>query len=393
MNQIDAKTLRAIMPNLSSKKAAEYVPFLNEAMEEFGITNEARAAAFLAQLAHESSELSRWTENLNYSAKRLGEVFPKYFRGVNVAEYAGKPSKIASRVYASRMGNGNEASGEGYKYRGRSPMQLTGKDNYKAAGKALGLDLVGNPDLAADVEVGFRIAGWFWKKNGLNGLADKLQFREITKRINGGYNGLADRQKFYDRALKVIPSDFDLDVPEIKALVADIPEDFDETPVEEVDASIEESKPEEKPVEKPAEQPVQQTANQQASVTITPSNAIGVPPVAPVSSGRVKRLYTTVLSAIAGVGITIGQAFGWVTTNFERFKTPIIIIGIIVGIYLIGQYVMDYKREQAAVELTKKQMDIAADRSKDNVILTPAVTGAANVQRLREETTPPSVTT
>lgn len=200
--------LGQIMPNLPADKRALYIAPLQAAMNEFGINTYLREAAFLAQLAHESMELKAWSENLNYSAQGLLKVFPKYFKTSALANaYARQPQKIASRVYASRMGNGDEASGEGWKYRGRGPIQLTGKSNYTAYGQTLSLDLVGNPDSVATPEVGFRVAAAFWNSNGLNALADRQDFVGITRKINGGTNGLDDRTRFYNRAKQVLSRD------------------------------------------------------------------------------------------------------------------------------------------------------------------------------------------
>lgn len=217
MNQ---EQLKAICLTLPAQSARVYLPFLVAAMIEFGITTRKRATAFLAQLGHESIDLKAWSENLNYSASGLLRIFPRYFNQTQATEYARSPQRIANRVYANRMGNGNEFSGDGYKYRGRSPTHLTGKDNYARAGRALGLPLVEQPELAERAEIGFRIAGWFWKSNGLNELADGLtgsgdaadiaQFDKLTRRINGGQNGQADRRQRYQRARRELPADYAL---------------------------------------------------------------------------------------------------------------------------------------------------------------------------------------
>lgn len=166
--------LRKVMPNLPAAKRADYLPFIQEAMAEFDITTYLREAAFLAQLAHESAEL-RYMEEIASGA-----------------------------AYEGRAKLGNTQPGDGKRYKGRGPIQLTGRANYTKYGQLLGLDLVNNPTVAATKEVGFRIAGQFWKLNGLNELADAQNFKLITKRINGGYNGLDDRIKYYERAKKVL---------------------------------------------------------------------------------------------------------------------------------------------------------------------------------------------
>lgn len=197
--------LTKIMPNLNKATAEEYLPFINAAMLEFQINTPLRAAAWLAQLAHESGELKIFTENLNYSANGLKSTFKKYFSNdAKATQYARKPEQIANCVYANRNGNGNESSGDGWKYRGRSPIQLTGKENYTEYGKKLNVDLVNNPDLAAQPEVGFRIAGAFWDNRNLNSYADKSDFKVITYRINGGYNHLDERTAYYKKALSVL---------------------------------------------------------------------------------------------------------------------------------------------------------------------------------------------
>ncbi len=166
--------LRQIMPNCPATKRADYLPFIQQAMAEFNVTSYLRETAFLAQLAHESGEL-RYMEEIASGA-----------------------------AYEGRRDLGNTQPGDGKRYKGRGPIQLTGRANYTKYGGLLGLDLVNNPTIAATKEVGFRIAAQFWKLNGLNELADQQQFKAITKRINGGYNGLDDRLKYYQRAQNVM---------------------------------------------------------------------------------------------------------------------------------------------------------------------------------------------
>ena len=161
----------------------------------FGIDNPLRRAHFLAQVAHESGHFKRLVENLNYSAKGLLATWPSRFTKAIAAVYARKPERIANLVYANRMGNGSEASGEGWRYRGRGWIQLTGKSNYAAYSERLFGDdrLVRDPDMAAQPDVAAKLAGSYWQVNGLNELADKEDLTGITRRINGGLNGLADR--------------------------------------------------------------------------------------------------------------------------------------------------------------------------------------------------------
>lgn len=168
----------------------------------FGITTPLRLAHFLSQCGHESGGFRATQENLNYSAKGLCGIFRKYFPSVTVAmQYERKPEKIANRVYASRMGNGNEASGEGWKYRGRGYIQLTGKENYKAFDATVPEDITSNPDLVA-TKYALASAAFFFKKNGLWAIcdrgADMGTVTAVTKRVNGGTIGLADRQKHFN---------------------------------------------------------------------------------------------------------------------------------------------------------------------------------------------------
>ena len=177
--------------------AAKWLDPLNHAMAEFGITTPARARMFLAQLAHESAGFAITEESLFYrGAERLRAVWPSRFGGKSDAElarYLKNPHALASNVYASRMGNGDEASGDGWRYRGRGLIQLTGFNNYLAAAIALGIDFVVDPDAVADPDVAARVAAWFWTSTGCNALADAGDFLGTTKRINGGTVGHDDR--------------------------------------------------------------------------------------------------------------------------------------------------------------------------------------------------------
>lgn len=164
--------------------------------EKFNINTPLRLAHFLAQCAHESAEFTALQEKLNYSAVRLKQVFPKYFPDNLADSYARQPEKIASRIYGNRMGNGDEASGEGYQYRGRGYIQLTGKDNYRAFAQTVSDDILNNSDLVA-TKYPLLSAAWFWNTRSLNLLADQGSGDEvvtnITKKVNGGLNGLDDR--------------------------------------------------------------------------------------------------------------------------------------------------------------------------------------------------------
>jgi putative chitinase len=177
------------------------IQMIPDTAAKFQINTPLRLAHFLAQCGHESGGFRVTQENLNYSAKGLAGIFKKYFPTEAAATpYARNPQKIANKVYANRMANGSEASGDGYKFRGRGYIQLTGRDNYTQFGKAIGEDMAANPD-AVSSKYALLSAAWFWSKNGLNKLADvgstDATVTSITKRVNGGTIGLADRIKHF----------------------------------------------------------------------------------------------------------------------------------------------------------------------------------------------------
>jgi putative chitinase len=181
--------------------ADKWLDSLNATAERFDINTPDRIAGFLSQIAHESAGFSATRENLNYSAEALMRVWPSRFNAGNVAEYARNPQKIANKAYCDRMGNGPESSDDGWKYRGKGLIQLTGKDNYQRFSDATGVDAVENPELLAEPELAALSAGWFWSTNGLNALADAKDVVGMTKRINGGTHGLDDRQAKYAAVL------------------------------------------------------------------------------------------------------------------------------------------------------------------------------------------------
>jgi len=181
----------------------KFVEDLNAVMEFYEINNKQRISMFLAQVGHESGGLRTIKENLNYSADRLKVIFPKYFRGVDTAPFAKNPQKIANRVYASRMGNGDEASGDGYRYCGRGLIQLTGKSNYQAFAQDMNMSLEEATEWMNTEEGAAWSAGWFWDSRELNQYADKGDILTVTKKINGGTIGLEDRKSHYEAALEI----------------------------------------------------------------------------------------------------------------------------------------------------------------------------------------------
>jgi len=197
--------IQEAFPEAKKQRVAELYEGFVETFELFDIMTPARQAAFLAQCAHESGNFNFMVENLNYGAKGLRGTFPKYFPDdATAAHYERKPQMIANRVYANRMGNGDEASGEGFKYRGRGLIQVTGKNNYRACGEALGADLLEEPELLETSPGAVLSAGWFWAANNLNQFADSGDILTMTKRINGGTIGLEDRKKHYEHALHIL---------------------------------------------------------------------------------------------------------------------------------------------------------------------------------------------
>lgn len=183
----------------------EWYRALTENIYFFEIDNEKRIAAFLAQTSHESMNYTRVIENLNYRWTSLRSVFPKYFPNDSLAKkYAHDQRAIANRVYANRMGNGPESSGDGWRYRGRGLIQLTGKYNYKKFGDSLGISLSEVPDFLETFDGAVISACWYWENKDLNYYADNDDIKSITKLINGGYIGLEDRIRKYSKILEIL---------------------------------------------------------------------------------------------------------------------------------------------------------------------------------------------
>lgn len=195
------------LSNLSGKIPDIVLLQIPETATKFNITTPLRLAHFLSQCGHESAGFTVTSENLNYSADGLLKTFPKYFNAATAAEYARNPEKIANKVYASRMGNGNEASGDGYKYRGRGYIQLTGKTNYVALNKSVNADLIYHPERVA-VDYPLMSAAWFFDSNGLWAVCDKgstdADVTAVTKHVNGGTIGLSDRLTHFKEYFKLL---------------------------------------------------------------------------------------------------------------------------------------------------------------------------------------------
>ena len=184
--------------------AANWLEPLESACFRYEINTPLRLAAFIGQCIHESNKFKTLQENLNYSADGLRKIWPSRFPTEEAAlPYHRNPERIANKVYGGRMGNGTEETGEGWLYRGRGLIQLTGKDNYRLASDALGVDFVSSPDLVLQPEYAALTAAWFWNKRQLNREADAKEYTAMTKKINGGLVGLDDRLKHIDEALTV----------------------------------------------------------------------------------------------------------------------------------------------------------------------------------------------
>ena len=183
----------------------QWVDALNETFQRFNILTPLQQASFIGQCGHECGNFKILEENLNYRSETLMKLWKSRFPTIEVAnEYARNPKKIANKVYASRMGNRDESSGDGFRFRGRGCIQLTGHANYFHAGQACGEDFVMNPDLVATPKYASMTAGWFWSTHNLNKFADIRDFTMMTKKINGGTIGLNDRIKHINHALEVL---------------------------------------------------------------------------------------------------------------------------------------------------------------------------------------------
>jgi len=328
---ITDKQLHEIMPNCSAAKRALYLPFINSGMEEQGIDNRMRQTAFLAQLAHESAELRYMEEIADGSA------------------------------YEGRRNLGNTQPGDGKRYKGRGPIQLTGRTNYKKYGDLLGLDLINNPRQAATPEVGFRIAALYWKLNGLNELADKglktvgqkvrgvskqmPAFDAITYRINGGFNGKADRRAYYDRA-----------VGAIKDGSPAVAEEF-------VTSAIE---------------PEPQTAI--TSETGKPTEELGqtAAPAASQdsSSQKIQKVAQSMASKVMSGGIPSGGIGATILLAvMGALRNPYVIAALILGACALGAYLFNESKKRQ-YQTQNKLIEVAASKDKNTVAIVPPSTPA-----------------
>lgn len=197
---ITKEKLQQFLPN--NKNIDTVLPSINKMLDKYKINTKYRIAGFLSQLGHESSDLTRLSENLNYKAERLLVVFPKYFKDLATAKnYERNPQKIGNRVYGNRMGNGDETTGDGFKFHGRGGFQLTGKNNYTAFAASVNMTIDEVVEYCETMDGAIESACWFWNSNKLNDIADKNDIVLLTKRINGGTIGLDDRTSRYQKIL------------------------------------------------------------------------------------------------------------------------------------------------------------------------------------------------
>lgn len=195
--------LQEILPN--NKNIEDWYPAIVDNVANYDIDTIERLSAFLSQCSHESAEFTRTTENLNYRWESLRKVFPKYFPTDDLAKkYAHNKEAIANRVYANRMGNGPESSGDGWRYRGRGLIQLTGKNNYRAFSEYIKMSLDEVPEFLETFDGAVISACWFWEKNNLNTFVDNNDIKGLSKAINGGYNGLSERIDKYNEILEIL---------------------------------------------------------------------------------------------------------------------------------------------------------------------------------------------
>jgi putative chitinase len=200
--QITREQLAQIIPK--NPYIDQWTDALNKLLPDYEISTPQRVAAFIAQCAHESGYFVFLKENLNYRAESLMRTWPRHFPTLDIAtQYARQPERIANRAYANRMGNGDEASGDGWRYAGKGLIQLTGRNNYEAFAESIETPVEEIPAYLETFEGAVQSACWFWESNNLNQFADNNDILTLTKRINGGTIGLADRMEKYEKALRV----------------------------------------------------------------------------------------------------------------------------------------------------------------------------------------------
>lgn len=202
-NILTQNHLEKLLPN--NNYVIEWHDALTTNLPKYEINTVLRIAAFIAQCSHESANFKILKENLNYRPESLMKVWPKHFPTIEIAnQYGRQPEKIANKAYANRMGNGDEESGDGWKFAGKGLIQLTGRNNYQKFADSVNIDIEELPEYLITFDGAVKSACWFWKINNLNSLADTGDIKSMTKKINGGFIGLEDRIKHYNHALEVL---------------------------------------------------------------------------------------------------------------------------------------------------------------------------------------------
>jgi putative chitinase len=200
-----ADAVKAMAASNADKHVIDEIIADQDVLPGFGINTPKKIAHFLAQISHESGGFRIAIENMNYTAKRLTEVWPKRFPTLAAATpFAGNPQKLGNSVYANRMGNGPPSSGDGFRYRGRGLLQLTGRSMYKGVGQATGLDLENHPELAEHFDDALKIAGGAWKFDGVDKLSENATVEQYTQKINGGQIGIKDRKTRFAKVVQVM---------------------------------------------------------------------------------------------------------------------------------------------------------------------------------------------
>lgn len=373
--------LAQVYPHLPAAQRAEYAPLMEAAFTEFDITTKPRIAAVLSQLGVESNELKVWEENLNYSAKRLCQVWPKRFPTADAAApFANNPSALANKVYSGRMGNTGPE--DGWNYRGRTPVQLTGRDNYKQVSKFLKLPLEDNPDLANDKATAFRVVGSYFRDiRPMLSVADKGDIKAVTFAVNGGYTDLEKRTQYYQTALKVIPDGFKLTagapppvaVPD--AAPSNVHTDVDEE--EAAASSAEQPTPsthDVQPEPQPATVVTSQAAVTQPTVVVQPPVVVQQPTVQPgVVEAAQKVQQSNSSKATAWFPMIAGPlAAIWlgIKASLENPFVLAAVVVFVVGGFVVGAWLWnESKKRQAAAQ--HKLIDAAAATDKQTVVINP----------------------
>lgn len=206
---INLTDLQQCFPRTVTSKLIQFIEPLNTYLPQAGITTTEQITAFLSQTGHESAEYNTTEENLNYSKANLLKTFKKYYTPALAALHANRPIEIGSYVYGNRLGNGSPATRDGWTYRGRGLIQLTGKSNYRDCGAAIKVDLIANPDYAATGQGAVQTACWFWTTRNCNEFVTLETIEKLTRRINGGLNGLQHRRELYERIYPIIKRKFE----------------------------------------------------------------------------------------------------------------------------------------------------------------------------------------